>query len=178
VARKIYQARPAHHVDVGSRIDGFVAHLLCFMPVTVVDIRPLPVSIEGLTFIQDDATTLGCFADASVESLSCLHALEHFGLRRYGDPVDPEAPYKALRSFERVLKPGGRLYLGVPIGEERLEFNGHRIFAPSTVLKAAPGLRLVSFAAVDDSGQFVSGNVSPQVFCSARYALGLFEFAK
>jgi len=79
-ARKIYQARPAHHVDVGSRIDGFVAQLLCFMPVTVVDIRSLPLSIEGLTFIQDDAATLRCFADASAESLSCLHALEHFGL--------------------------------------------------------------------------------------------------
>jgi hypothetical protein len=103
--------------------------------VTVVDTRPLPVSIEGFTFIQDGATTLSSFDDASVESLSCLHALEHFGLGRYGDPVDPDAPFKALRSFEWVLKPAGRLYLGVPIGRERLEFNGHRIFGPSTVFR-------------------------------------------
>jgi hypothetical protein len=41
VARQIFARRPARHVDVGSRIDGFVAHLLIFMPVEVVDVRPL-----------------------------------------------------------------------------------------------------------------------------------------
>ncbi|HWF86113.1 MAG TPA: hypothetical protein VG222_14745 [Vicinamibacterales bacterium] len=41
VAKRIYAARPAAHVDIGSRIDGFVAHLLTFMPVTVIDVRPL-----------------------------------------------------------------------------------------------------------------------------------------
>src|SRR5262245_17992472 len=40
-ARKICQARPARHVDIGSRIDGFVAHVLTFMPVEVIDIRPM-----------------------------------------------------------------------------------------------------------------------------------------
>src|SRR6516165_5825430 len=40
-ARKIFTAAPRHHVDIGSRIDGFVAHLLAFRDVEVVDIRPL-----------------------------------------------------------------------------------------------------------------------------------------
>src|SRR4051794_32503516 len=40
-ARKIYEKRPMKHVDIGSRIDGFIAHLLVFMPVTLVDIRPV-----------------------------------------------------------------------------------------------------------------------------------------
>src|SRR5688572_7828616 len=37
-ARLIYEARPTRHVDIGSRIDGFVAHVLTFMPVEVIDI--------------------------------------------------------------------------------------------------------------------------------------------
>jgi hypothetical protein len=34
-ARKTSQARPAYHVGAGSSIDVFIAHLVCFMPVTV-----------------------------------------------------------------------------------------------------------------------------------------------
>ena len=40
-ARKIFMARPPVHFDIASRVDGFIAHLLCFMPVTMLDIRPL-----------------------------------------------------------------------------------------------------------------------------------------
>src|ERR1700733_2673796 len=57
-ARKIFKRCPPNHLDIGSRMDGFVAHLLVFMPVTVVDIRPLESNIAGLTFLQDDASEL------------------------------------------------------------------------------------------------------------------------
>ncbi|GAF70867.1 unnamed protein product, partial [marine sediment metagenome] len=38
-ARKIITAQPTKHIDIGSRIDGFIAHLLVIMPVEVIDIR-------------------------------------------------------------------------------------------------------------------------------------------
>jgi hypothetical protein len=47
-AQKIYGAQPAEHLDIGSRIDGFVAHVLAFMPVTVLDIRPLTREAQAL----------------------------------------------------------------------------------------------------------------------------------
>src|SRR5579872_2844102 len=109
-ARKVFAARPAHHVDVGSRIDGFVAHLLVFMGVQYVDVRKVPSPPNGLTVTRADATTMEEFADNSIESLSTLHAAEHFGLGRYGDPIDPEAHIKFMCSLQRVLAPGGRLY--------------------------------------------------------------------
>src|ERR671924_1184311 len=65
-ARKIFMTRPAEHIDVGSRLDGFVAHVLTFVPVTAIDIRPLRSHVPGLTFVQEDATTLSRFADNSV----------------------------------------------------------------------------------------------------------------
>jgi len=179
-ARKIYERRPSHHVDVGFRIDGFVAHLLIFMPVTVVDIRPLSSNVPGLTFIQDDGTTLKSIPDNSIESLSSLHAVEHFGLGRYGDPVDPDACFKAMSALARVLKPGGRLYFSVPIGRERLEFNAQRVFSPRTiwwVFKKKLGLDIVSFSAVDDDGNFHE-EANPEDFVHAYYSLGLWEFTK
>ena len=85
------------------------------MPVTVVDIRPLKSSVDGLTFVQDDATELARFPTGSVHSLSSLHAAEHFGLGRYSDPIDPDACFKFMKALERVLAPNGRLYFSVPV---------------------------------------------------------------
>ena len=116
-ARKIATRKPALHIDIGSRLDGFVSHLLVFMPVTVLDIRPLTSTVEGLTFKQSDATNLSEYKDASVDSISSLHAIEHFGLGRYGDPIDPTAWEKAMRSLCRVLSPSGRLIFLYPSGE-------------------------------------------------------------
>lgn len=130
-ARTLFIRKPSHHVDVGSRIDGFVAHVLTFMPVTVVDVRPLTAQVPGLSFIQDDASNLSAFRENTVESLSSLHALEHFGLGRFGDEVDPSAWFQAIQTFARVLRPCGHLYLSVPVGRERVEFNAHRVFSPA-----------------------------------------------
>ncbi len=176
-ARKVFARRPVEHVDVGSRIDGFVAHLLTFMPVMVVDIRPLQSNVPGLIFVQSDGTSLANFEDASVDSLSSLHAVEHFGLGRYGDAIGARAWRDGLNSLARVLRPGGRLYLAVPIGVPRVEFNAHRVFAPVTVLDALSGLDLVSFSVVDDRGD-LHENVSPADYARARFSCGLFEYTK
>jgi hypothetical protein len=176
-ARRIFDRRPQRHVDVGSRIDGFIAHVLTFMPVTVVDIRPLRSRAAGLTFLQGDACNLASMGTASVESLSSLHALEHIGLGRYGDPVDPHACFTAMSELARVLAPGGRLYVGLPVGRERVRFNSERIFDPRTVIRGFSGLRLLDIKAVNDTGDLVD---APDVAALARasYSCGLFEFTK
>ena len=176
-ARKIFAVRPSRHVDVGSRIDGFVSHLLTFMPVEVLDVRPLSSSIAGLTFLQEDATELNRIADGSLPSVSSLHAVEHFGLGRYGDPVNPSAAALAMKNLARVLAPGGRLYFAVPVGVERVEFNAHRVFDPRTVLREFQTLDLVSFSIVDDAGNYLEG-VDPAKYSGARFSCGLFEFTR
>lgn len=176
-ARLIHRRAPARHVDIGSRVDGFVAHLLTFMPVTVVDIRELRSTVPGLEFMRSDATSLSEFPDGSIESLSSLHAVEHFGLGRYGDPVDPGAPFRVMETFVRVLAPGGSLYFSVPVGRERLVFNAHRIFAPSTIVSTLKELELVSFSAVNDQGGFLE-NIEPAAASGFEYGCGMFEFTK
>ena len=176
-ARNIYERRPAEHLDIGSRIDGFVAHLLTFMPVTVVDIRPLESTVQGLTFLQDDATKLSTLPSNSIHSLSSLHVAEHFGLGRYSDPVDPEACFRFMESLERVLAPGGRLYFSVPVGHERVEFNAHRVFSPKTILNTFSSLRLESFSYVgDDDALYL--DTDPDLMPASNFACGLFLFTK
>lgn len=176
-ARKIFERCPQQHIDIGSRVDGFIAHLLVFMPVTVVDIRRLESPVAGLKFLQDDATELRRLADGGVESLSSLHVAEHFGLGRYSDPIDPSACFKFMASLERVLAPGGRLYFSVPIGRERVEFNAHRVFAARTILSAFAGLELITFSFVGDDGLLYE-NADPLATPPSEMACGLFEFTK
>ncbi len=176
-ARKIFQRRPIEHIDVGSRVDGFVAHLLTFMPVTVIDIRLIQSKVPGLTFTQADATSLAGIASETVDSISSLHAAEHFGLGRYSDPVDPQACFQFMHRLERVLKPGGRLYFSVPIGWERVEFNANRVFASSTIVKAFPRLSLLSFSLVDDAGA-LHEDVALGSDKGLEFGCGLFEFTK
>lgn len=173
-ARRIYEAAPARHFDIGSRIDGFIGHLLSFREVTVMDLRPLGGTHPGLSFLQADMTALP-HTDGSIDSISCLHAVEHVGLGRYGDAVDPDGCWTAMKELQRVLAPGGRLYFSAPIGRERVEFNAHRVFAPETILNFFSELDLVEFAAVDDEGHFVQG-VVPADLEDAFYACGLFLF--
>jgi hypothetical protein len=176
-AKKIHQARPARHVDIASRVDGFISHLLVFMPVEVIDIRPLQSNVSGLSFIQSDATNLSNIADDSIESLSTLHAIEHFGLGRYTDPIDPSACYAAMDALARVLKPGGRLYFSTPVGRQRVEFNAQRVFSPTDLIARFHRLKLVSFACVNDDGHF-DDSVRPEQLENARYSCGLYEFTK
>lgn len=176
-ARKIFRNRPPQHFDIGSRLDGFVAHLLVFMPVTAIDIRPMKSSIEGLTFLQDNATELKNIPSGSIASLSTLHVAEHFGLGRYTDPVDPSACFKFMTSLARVLAPDGRLYFSVPVGRERVEFNAHRVFAPKTILDQFRELQLASFSFIGDDGN-LHQDTDPLEFPPSEMACGLFEFVK
>ena len=184
-AKKIFQAWPSEHYDIGSRVDGFIAHVWSFMPVTMIDIRPLPYKVEGLKFIQADATNLDGIPDDSLEFLSSLCAPEHFGLGRYGDPVDPEACFTALKSMQRVLAHGGHLYIAVPVGDNSgVAFNAHRIFQPELVVSTLDKLRLADFAVVNGSNGYFE-HVSLEDFHAHGFGVnysgsvdGLFEFVK
>ncbi|MEQ7872931.1 hypothetical protein ABDK56_02865 [Sphingomonas sp. ASV193] len=108
VATMIHEAAPANHCDVGSRIDGFVAHVATFRPIDVIDIRPPPnVDHPNIRFHQADLMNPRQSLAGSFDSVSCLHALEHFGLGRYIDPIDPAGHRKGFEAILALVAPGG-----------------------------------------------------------------------
>lgn len=180
MARRVLARPPQRHVDVGSRIDGFVGHLLAAgVQVEVVDIRPLDACPQGLSFVQDDATTLASLADGSVASLSSLHVTEHFGLGRYGDPIEPRAWRDFLASMARVLEVGGRLYFSTPMGRQRVEFNAHRVFSPALILEefARLGLQVVEQAVITTGGDLVAP-ADPRDYAGEEYGCILLVLTK
>ena len=181
VSQAIHQARPRHHVDVGSRLDGFVAQVASFRSVEVFDVRPLQRAIPGVQFSQRDL--MQAVPEGYCDSLSCLHALEHFGLGRYGDPIDADGYVKGIANLARLLEPGGILYLSTPIGRERVIFNANRIFDPRALLTlcSSHGLNLISLQLITPRGEVTSVEASPQVLeqlSSDEYWLGLFVMKK
>lgn len=152
VAKWIRMDAPDRHIDVGSRLDGFIGNLTCFREVEVIDIRPAPAEIPGVRFHRMDL--MDELPDSWIEaadSLSCLHTIEHFGLGRYGDPINPGGHLKGLEQLKRMVAPGGMLYLSTPIGPERVEFNAHRVFAPRTLIDwFSEGWKIEKFAVIDD----------------------------
>ena len=155
VARWIHDAKPQRHIDVGSRLDGFIGHLSVFREVEVIDIRPQAAPVANVRFHQLDLMKdlppqwIEC-----TDSLSCLHSIEHFGLGRYSDEIDPLGHLKGLEQLKRMVKAGGLLYLSTPIGSERIEFNAHRIFAASTLTSwFGEGWKIEKFTVIDDQNR-------------------------
>lgn len=184
VAREVFKRNPKRHVDVGSSIYGFVSHVASFREIEVLDIRPVPTHVSGIRFIQKDVVKLDSAFHSYADSVSCLHALEHFGLGRYGDPVDYDGWRKGLESLTRMLKPHGTLYLSVPTGEpQRVEFNAHRVFSLPflrRVLEVQFSIERLAF--VGDSGDLVP-EVDPygdeaNVSLGAHYGCSIWVLSK
>jgi hypothetical protein len=182
VAQKIFKRQPKRHVDCGSRIDGFVAHVATFRELEVLDYRDLSHQITNVKFRRCDLLQLPPDLYGLFDSVSCLHVLEHVGLGRYGDPIDFYGHVKSLENLAKMLLPGGILYLSVPFGFERIEFNAHRIFNLVTIRKLVePLFEIVDFSVVDEAGNLdVAADLDKLTRDSNqyRYALAIFDLLK
>ncbi|MDH5573589.1 MAG: DUF268 domain-containing protein [Gammaproteobacteria bacterium] len=183
VARMIHKKNPKKHVDVGSRVDGFVAHVASFREIEVFDVRDITTKVPGILFQKADLMisidNFGNYCD----SLSCLHALEHFGLGRYGDPIDAEGYVKGIRNMTRILKKKGTFYLSIPIGIERVEFNANRVFDPGKLIALARenGLVLQSLTVIQNGFNIKNIELNEEALNELSiqsYSLGIFVFKK
>lgn len=170
-AGRIAARCPSHHVDVGSSAKT-MALIAQFVPVTMVDIRPVPLAVSGFSFLKGTILALP-FADGSVSSLSSICVIEHIGLGRYGDPMDVCGTVKAAMELHRVLAPGGDLYVSVPVdGADRVYFNAHRAFTRARVMEMFAGLDLIA-------EQYLYGLDVVSEYASERgFGTGMFHFQR
>jgi len=176
VAQEIFANKPVKHVDVGSRVDGFVAHVAAYRKIEVFDVRPQENKIKNIIFKQADFMTKDFGLNNYCDSISSLHAIEHFGLGRYGDPINFDGHLVGLKNIHTTLKENGTFYLSIPIGPQRIEFNAHRVFSLLYLVEILENKFITkSFSFVDDKGDF-HGNVASNFDC--HYGCGIFILTK
>jgi len=170
-ARKIAEQRPTKHVDVGSSAKS-MALIAQFVPVTLIDIRPVDIEVEGFSFQEGSVLALP-FANGAVASLSSLCVIEHIGLGRYGDPFDARGSEKAAAELCRVLAPGGNLYVSVPVDAEcRIFFNAHRAFTRGYLLEL-----FREFTVVEE--RYIYGRALFSSYAAERgFGTGLYHFQR
>ncbi len=177
-ARKVKEINPAFHTDISSSL-YFSGIVSAFVSVHFYDYRPANLKLSQLDSKSCNLINLH-FEDNSISSLSCMHTVEHIGLGRYGDKIDPDGDIKACRELSRVLNQNGTLIFVVPVGKPKIEFNAHRIYSYEQVIELFPELKLVEFTIITDKieqGDFIE-NVDPKIVQSQNYACGCFVFKK
>ena len=175
-ARVLAADPPRTHVDIASSV-YFAAMISAFVETEFYDYRPADLRLDNVRPGAADLTDLP-FADRSVESLSCMHVVEHVGLGRYGDPLDPDGDLKAISELQRVLAAGGSLLFVVPVGTPRVVFNAHRIYDFETIRGAFDEVKLEEFALVPDRDEGLIRDADPALVQRQEYGCGCFWFRR
>lgn len=170
-AKKVFEIRPKHHVDVGSSVKtiGIISQ---FVPTTMVDIRPLRVTLPELAFVKGSILDLP-FKDNSLETISSICVVEHIGLGRYGDSLDPYGSEKAIAELQRVVKIDGYIIMSVPIDTtSKIFFNAHRTFTPKHIIGLFKNFELV------EENYIYGYDVVPRYVQRRGFGTGLYLFRK
>lgn len=153
-ARILAKNKPELHIDISSCL-RFVSLVSAFVPVHFYDYRPAELNLSGLESNKADLMNLP-FSDNSVQSLSCMHVIEHIGLERYGDPLDAQGDLKAIAELKRVIETDGSLLFVVPLGANAIiQYNAHRIYTYQQVLSYFSDMQLVDFSYINDAGRYI-----------------------
>lgn len=177
-ARVLAKTQPNLHVDISSAIE-FCSVVSAFIPTKFYDFRPPKIHLDNLSSEHTDLLSLQ-FDDNSIDSLSCMHVVEHIGLGRYGDTLDPDGDLKAIGELTRVLALDGNLLFVTPIGRPKIMFNAHRIYSYRQIMEYFKNLELVEFSLVPDSAEntgLISGATEAQADAQ-QYGCGCFWFRK
>ena len=185
VSQMINEKCPVRHIDIGSRIDGFVAHVASFREIEVFDVRPIYTLIPNVIFRQSDFMLFNFSSNkfGFCDSLSCLHTIEHFGLGRYGDTIIKDGYLIGLKNMTSLINKGGYFYFSTPIGIERVEFNANRVFNPlkiSNIIKNF-GFDLIKLLIIKDGKNIEVVNICEDeidLLSKEEYNLGVFIFVK
>lgn len=93
--------------------------------VTTVDYNVPKTNFDNLSIIDIDE-----FYNLR-EEFDCIvtySSIEHSGLGRYGDLLDPNADIKSMNNIHKALKPSGLCIWGAPVRTDAVVWNAHRVY--------------------------------------------------
>ena len=145
---KIFQKYPILSKTVaviGSATPLYEAYIDYFKgkPLTI-EYRKIKHNIPHLqTYTFDEAVKKINKEALKTDCAFCYSSIEHSGLGRYGDYIDPEEDFFTMSLIKKMVKPGGLLFLQIPVGRDLLLWNGTRIYGPHRLLLLLEGWKLL-----------------------------------
>ena len=173
----IADKRPDNIVDFGS-YRHFICGLAAAYNISTIDVRDRKPSTSLETVITADCTSVPMIEDDSYDLVLSQQLLQHPGLGRYGDALDPNGHIKTIEEWKRILKPGGHLLFSTTLNtvEEALVWNCHRIYTQEALHKLCDGLEMISEVCCPRGG----GEIQPIENATAEpgnydYYIGLWQ---
>lgn len=131
---------------MGSFLSWYEGVLLSYgaCPI-VIDYHPISTTDARVTYL-----TRAQFAKnpRKFDLILSISRIDHAGLGRYGEPIDPDGDLKEMAFYKQMLNPGGKLLLALPIGPDALVWNAHRIYGwkrLKTLLKGWKSIQYYGF---------------------------------
>ena len=151
----LYEALDAHSIRdkqlviVGSEFPWYECIATSYgAAVTTIEYRQVHCRIPGLTVVTP--TEFQAHPRKFDVALS-ISSIEHDGLGRYGDPLNPTGDLRAMDEFRSLLEPDGFLLLAVPVGLDALVWNAHRVYGHERLPRLLAGWRIIASYGYNES---------------------------
>lgn len=108
-----------------------------------------PTTIEYKKIISEDDRVAAITVDEyekkpfPFDAAVSISSLEHDGLGRYGDPVNPDGDLQTMTRMKSLIKKDGLLFLSVPVGRDKLVWNLHRVYGKIRLPKLLDGWKIL-----------------------------------
>jgi hypothetical protein len=130
--------KPKAVLTVGSMSPWIEAAISTGCDVTVTELRPIRVESDVISYAAPEVAYARKY-----DAVISYSSVEHFGLGRYGDDLDPGADKKWMRMIRDCISPGGRLLLAVPVGPAgKVEECYHRLYGPAGLADLTAGYKI------------------------------------
>eukprot|EP00962_Isochrysis_galbana_P008614 scaffold2398_cov139-Isochrysis_galbana.AAC.4 len=152
--RHAEEVRGKHALVIGSQRPWVETILLAYGVASITTSEYSPIeqkdrrvtvlhpSVVAAKFLAGEAPFRGGF-DFAVSYSS----IEHSGLGRYGDPINPSGDLEVIQMVRCMLKPDALFFLGFPsnLRFDELVWKAHRVYGPYRLPLASSGFDVVDY---------------------------------
>lgn len=96
--------------------------------------------------------------DEKFDYIVTYSSIEHAGLGRYGDPLNPDEDIKAMETIRKHLSDDGLLFWACPIGRDAVWWNVHRIYGNTRLPLLFEGLDDIDWIGGNKQHLLANGN--------------------
>lgn len=158
----LYELMDAYSAHFQNKTVGIIGSVKPLYEGIILAYGGHPVTIEYNKIITDDDRLMLLTPKEYEESplifdvILSISSIEHDGLGRYGDPIDPYGDIKSMKTMKTMLKEDGLLFIAFPYAEEdHLSWNAHRIYGPIRLPMLFDGWDQIDFASAEFQPVFV-----------------------